>query len=462
MTRTRTAYTSTLACSAAYVVIVLALTLSSFLFFYGFRDYISDEVYYVPAGVKILTRLLGPWHSLSHVYTINARTYECLYASLPPGAAILRVYGSGEPGAVVNLGGHVVSPGTCITSIYPVPMPDTDIRYNGYYNLEHPPLVKYIVGSIAYLSGNFRLPRIASYVVGLLTVVAIGLLVASPRREAVCRWCACIAGSVAVILLGLDGSFRAMSSIAMLDIYATSFSVLSVVALLSGRPLASAILLGLAAASKYPGAFPAPILLYYVFRRRGARAVARYVALSASVFLATYIPLMLAFGPGKVMEASFIRGAEWLLANKHDPRATTPLGLLAGERVFIHFSMGGYVMLSKPFWELTILPWVVGMVLLVIGIRDEGLAVLTGSQLSVVAGFVAVYLRSRTLYSYYAVIISAFGALLLAYELATITFLIAGRLAGTRVPGRGRGGEEKEAQAGDRPGLDTPVPGARG
>lgn len=463
MTRTRTAYTSMLACSAVYVAVVLALTLSSFLFFYGYRGYISDEIYYVPAGVKILTKLLGPWHSLSHVYTVNARTFECLYSVLPPGSRIERVYTKGIPGVVVELHQRVEDDGGCVLSIYPVPMPDSDIRYNGYYNLEHPPLVKYLMGAVAYLTGNNRLPRILSYIMGMVIAGAIGFLAASAGRPQGCIWLPCLAGLVAVVLLGIDGSFRAMTSIAMLDIYASAFSILSVVSLLSGRIDASAVLMGLAAASKYPGAFPLPIVLYYVYRSGGTRRVARYFLIAAVTFATTFVPLIAALGPSEVFRGTFLRGTSWLLTYKADPRAISVVGLLAGERVFIHFSMGGFIMASKPLWELTVLPWIIGIFIVVAGVRDSRLLVLLGSQVSVIAGFAAVYLVSRTLYSYYAVIISTFGAALLAYEAALAVFLIPKLPALTRAIPSGRG-EERGKEAEDRggAGLDAPGNGARG
>jgi predicted membrane-bound dolichyl-phosphate-mannose-protein mannosyltransferase len=132
--------------------------------------------------------------------------------------------------------------------------PDTDSGLENSLNPEHPPLVKYIIGLSMLTLGdqpiNWRIPGI---IAGSLTVLLVYLIVAKLINNKFI--------ALPVYLFAFtDPVMKAMSSIAMLDIYAAFFVTLSAWLALRRNYFLSAISVGLAASCKLNGLFAAPAL----------------------------------------------------------------------------------------------------------------------------------------------------------------------------------------------------------
>jgi predicted membrane-bound dolichyl-phosphate-mannose-protein mannosyltransferase len=247
--------------------------------FAGLQGYVSDETWYAPAAYNILTQVFGYNETLSYPY---------------PNASGISTY----------------------------------------LNLEHPPLVKYILAlSIAALGYSPFAWRLPGWIVGGAAVVLAylaGYELLRDRGEAA----AVLAGAISAAALIFDPNFWALHGIAMLDAYAGFFALLSLYLLASGRRLASSVALGLAFAAKettFPLLLP---YLYYIgdLEGRPLRRLTYAVFIPAAVYLALSAPLMAHLGgPAAWLKDSFIHMASWDVTSGHiagnaESQISTPWG----------------------------------------------------------------------------------------------------------------------------------------
>ncbi|MCE4612167.1 MAG: glycosyltransferase family 39 protein [Desulfurococcales archaeon] len=119
-----------------------------------------------------------------------------------------------------------------------------------YFNLEHPPLGKFVIAFSIVACGDeplcWRIPSIAMGALTPLVLWAAYYLAFRGRLGAA-------AGALAAVTVASDPVFRVMSSVAMLDIYQAFFTALAIAFSALGRFRASAVAAGLAAASKPSG-----------------------------------------------------------------------------------------------------------------------------------------------------------------------------------------------------------------
>lgn len=194
--------------------------------------------------------------------------------------------------------------------------PDTE-RVGNYLNEEHPPLVKYIIGFSMLTLGdepmNWRLPGI---IAGSLTILLVYLIVAKLTNNGFV--------SLFVFLFAFtDPVIRAMSSIAMLDIYLAFFVTLSMWLALRKNYFLSAISIGLATACKLSGLFVAPALfLFMIYHKKPSFSgplktklvqFIRRLADPRPYFYAFVIPLLILFISDLPFVARF--GWDWLGRN---------------------------------------------------------------------------------------------------------------------------------------------------
>ena len=207
----------------------------------------------------------------------------------------------------------------------PVPPPPRQLAY-GYWNLEHPPLAKYILAIAEWLGrGSYMSYRWPSIIMTSLMPLIAYLAVTYPFPDRDARRLA-LAGAVASAIFPLESIVRNEGGLALLDVYAAFFTMLSLAFAMQDRYLLAAFFAGLAAASKET-AVPivlAVIVAYYLNSRspRRARLLGSLVllALPAALFLASYLPLASYLGPQAVV--SFVGTAKWDLASR--PSGPTP------------------------------------------------------------------------------------------------------------------------------------------
>jgi predicted membrane-bound dolichyl-phosphate-mannose-protein mannosyltransferase len=168
------------------------------------------------------------------------------------------------------------------------------------YNYEHPPAAKwFIAGSMQVFGDNPVGWRVPSMLVGAAGVAGASLL---GRR----LFGSPVAGVAAGSLVLLDNLYYLQARMAMLDVFATSFTVWAFALALGGpwERRASGLVYGVAVASKYNALFLAPLFVVLHFLRtpssrmvyaRPAWAAAWSVGVPVLVFVAFNVPFLVAW-----------------------------------------------------------------------------------------------------------------------------------------------------------------------
>ncbi|MEB3851625.1 MAG: hypothetical protein LRS49_03450 [Desulfurococcales archaeon] len=227
-----------------------------------------------------------------------------------------------------------------------------------YYNPEHPPLGKYIIGASMLACGDkpecWRLPGAVE--AGLVPVILyIGY--ATPRRGG---W-GVLAGLAAALAASSSASLRAEGAVAMLDIHQAFFSTIAVAALAAERLELSVIAVGLAGSVKYSGFFLIPALWFYAPRYcKGCRLSQRLRVFLATtiipplVTLSLSVPIILHFGLKWFWENSVVGALGWHTTSRPPgPPTSSPLGWMFNVNPFYfdyNTMLGG---LANPILYIT-------------------------------------------------------------------------------------------------------------
>ncbi|MEM4605016.1 MAG: phospholipid carrier-dependent glycosyltransferase [Pyrobaculum sp.] len=343
--------------------------------------YISDEVWYVSASRNIL-------HDFFKAEG-GSRYYTAPEDCLTNGSRVVKVYTNID---VVTAEGPV----TCFIR-RGFPYPDKPGILN-YYNLEHPPLAKYILAFVIWLRDEPIYWRLPSIIFGAATVV---LVYAIARRVAGRAWAAVAAGALA-----LDNTFRSMAGIAMLDIYLAFFTTLLVYMYVYNRILAVGFVLGLAASVKYSGAFPL-FGLAYLYARQSLWKFVTVVLSAASAFLLIHMPLVGYLGLSRWV-GEVAAAISWHTTSRPPgPVASTPLDWLLMQNSF---------MLHQDLYASGTPVYLIALIYALI--RRDDLSIL---YLSTYGGYWLVYLAgNHTLYSFYTTHFSPLAHIILARLMADV------------------------------------------
>ena len=310
----------------------------------GTLNYVSDETWYVNSARNILREVFniqpvyidddGYIHYTIFFKSFNDRDYsrdEVSRALQEVNGAITYEYSK--------------IPALAVKTLKPLKLGNVELIQRGhmysdhevienYLNTEHPPLAKYIIGLSMLLLGDKPLSwRIPSIILGSLTILIVYIVAA--------RLTSPFIGLTVFIFAFLDPIFRNLSSIAMLEIYVTFFTALSMISALKERYLISALSIGLAAASKLIGAFSIPALLAYMVLKRGhpSKAILISIYTPLIVWISINIPLIAYMGVQQWI-LSIEGGVKWHLTPRPDgPPTSTPWGWFINENPFpLHYS----------------------------------------------------------------------------------------------------------------------------
>jgi predicted membrane-bound dolichyl-phosphate-mannose-protein mannosyltransferase len=284
--------------------------------------------------------------------------------------------------------------------------PDADAIEN-YLNAEHPPLVKYIIGFSMLTLGdepiNWRIPGI---IAGSITILLVYLIVARLTNNGFI--------SLFVFLFAFtDPILKAMSSVAMLDIYTALFIALSAWLAIRRNYFLSAMAVGLAASCKLTGVFAAGALFilmvisYKSNHKLNRKKLILYpFVIPFLVWLLFNSPLIIECGFQKWFE-DLARGLSWHITSRPPgPPVSTPWGWFVNENVFwLNFdpNVSASVAPVIYFTALIALIFVPHLVRKI----DRNYLV-PGLWFGITfLGYVFVYIiGNRTLYSFYAVTLS--------------------------------------------------------
>jgi len=255
--------------STLITIIVVTLSIMHFVWGYAYLTmsgildgepkYISDECWYVSAARNMLRKMFG----LEPNSCVNDLCYASVFVNDDVVKHRIEEYIINNNGVVVKddythkvLAGYQYTiafkaPRYVIeelkrnyTVIVGYPYPDWDDVAN-YMNLEHPPLGKYFIALTMLISDNPLAWKIPSLIAGSLIVILSYLIVRRVLGE--------IPGLVAAGIVFIEPVIRAMSMVAMLDIYVALFSVLSLYFAVKATYVLSSATVGLAGSTKING-----------------------------------------------------------------------------------------------------------------------------------------------------------------------------------------------------------------
>ncbi|MCS7107147.1 MAG: glycosyltransferase family 39 protein [Acidilobaceae archaeon] len=210
---------------------------------------------------------------------------------------------------------------------------DVEGRYSNrtredYFNLEHPPLGKYVIAASMALCGDvpmcWRMPGIIAGGLMPLVLYAAYATTRHPLGPA--------AGALAALSLAADPIVSATASVAMLDIqlsFLTALSIAFAVRGLYGLSLLSGALSLNVKISGF-GTFMGSIMNLYRVEGRRERirlmALGTLAALSLSLLL--HAPLMAYFGPGEIARET-LEAVKWHTSSRPEgPPSSSPSGWL--------------------------------------------------------------------------------------------------------------------------------------
>lgn len=269
-----------------------------------------------------------------------------------------------------------------------------------YLNTEHPPLAKYIIGLLMLLLGDKPLSwRIPSILLGSLTIFIVYLIVAKLTNPFI--------GLTVFMFAFLDPIFKGLSSIAMLEIYTTFFTALSMILTLKEKYCLSAIAIGLAAASKLTGVFSIPALLIYMILKgehpSKAILISIYIPIIVWIFINT--PFIAYMGIQQWIQ-SIEGGMKWHLTPRPEgPPTSTPWGWFINENPFpLHYNPDLSASVNPAIYIIALIS-LIFTPYLSIKAREYLISPLWFT--TIFTGYLLVYFAgNKTMYSFYALILT--------------------------------------------------------
>ncbi len=402
---------------AAGILILLVLGIVKFWFAFSiasqFNDYVSDEVWYVSSARNIMNDVFG----VKTKYLVEGMESYTVFVTEPSKIDIIREFVVERGGVVlrdnyehvnaiavaVNASQRVLERLPGVVKVIPgFPQPD-EANIHKYYNLEHPPLGKYLIGLAMVLAGDkpvsWRLPGLIE--AGLLVLLA-GLVG--------WRLLGFMGMLVAGAAMALDPLTTRMGAIAMLDIHLAFFTALSILLAVYRRFTPSIISACLALMVKYSGIL-CFIPLYVTYRVRGKNPL-RILLTSAALLIIVsgfvFAPLASFFGVDRLIE-EFFGALKWHTTSRPaGPVSSNPLDWVLGINSFMLHVNPDIPARGSPF--IYVPSFIIALLLTPLAFSDRKLrawereACLLGSWvLSLVLGyFIVMMLGNRTLYSFYA------------------------------------------------------------
>ncbi len=406
------------------LVIILVITHFHYLYSYALRvnDYISDECWYVSSARNLIVTVFRGqpiYVSDDGLFGINvlvsdyANTYRVVNEVLVSGGRVVKqdyrnvqlIYAevrelsitqriSEMPGVLKVITGYRYPDSAGITH---------------YLNTEHPPLAKYFIALSILLFGDkpvyWRLPSIIASCVILITVylttrLAVGSVIGN------------YLGVVAALLTSLDTLFRSLSVVAMLDIFVSLFTILTLYLMMRWKVYGALITLGSAFISKYVGLFAAPILMYYMLRRMiPLKAISYIVSIPLLTLIISSIPLISTLGFQRWWYEALENAVRWHLSIKAvtGPPTSAPWEWLIGLNPFIlHYEyvngewVAGLIAKGNNFIYLIATAMTVLILPMIRRLPDGGITSIYTWCIFLMYVFIWV-IGSRTQYSFYMV-----------------------------------------------------------
>lgn len=395
----------------------------------GTSGYVADETWYVISSRNVLRDVFGVQPSYvdsegRHNYTVFFRSFSALKEDNERFRDFIRVRFNGvvtkdyEKVAALSVATVEEIDRDAISEIFPqVKLIQSGYWYpdvsgaDTYMNAEHPPLAKYLIGISMLLLGDqpisWRLPGI---VAGALALLVTYFFTAKLLNNE-------LAALLVFPLALTDPILRAMSSVAMLDIYVAFFLALSLWFALRRSYLLSAVFIGLASTSKFTGLFSvAALFLLMLVRKAGVKKTILYpFVVPFLIWFSFNLPLIVKWGfQGWIGEIQ--TGLRWFLTSRPPgPAVSDPWGWFVNQSPFtLNLNPDVAASVNPAVYLLALVSLILTPYIAYKFNRDSIIPALW--FLLTFLGYILVYiLGNRTMYSFYAVTLSV-----MAYALATV------------------------------------------
>ncbi len=272
----------------------------------GNQGYVSDEVWYANSARNILKDFFGL--KTQHIDSSGNAYYTLIFKDFPSResqVSILKAYLKTKNGSIINVYKEfpaisfklpknealdiTLSNVTSFFSGYPYP----DVHLiPTYYNLEHPPLAKFIIGLSMLISDDnpvtWRIPSIIMTSLLPLIVFFIVLRLTNP-----------LIAAFSSLLPLVDKLTFNMGFLALLDVHLAFFIALALLSAIYERYILAAIFIGLAGSVKFSGAFlifPLFLYLLYIKKYDYFKSLSIAFLIPALVFFLVNVPIIVRLG----------------------------------------------------------------------------------------------------------------------------------------------------------------------
>ncbi len=418
------------------IILIIVVLLSVSYFAYGLyyitssglvageAKYVSDECWYVSAARNLLRKVFG----LEPNACTDSSCYASVFVNTIDEANKVKEYVTNHGGTVIKdnyahkvLAGYDYTIAVKVsrqvlyelaknyTVVIGYPYPDWDDVAN-YLNLEHPPLMKYIIMITLLISDNPIAWKIPGLIAGSLILFLAYLIARKVFND--------VAGLLAAIIVFIEPVTRAMSMVAMLDIYVALFSILALYFAVSSKYLFSGISVGLAGSVKMNGFYHVLSIIISAWRNRkvsNIKLLLYAIIVPLAVYLVVNIPLI-------IYEGGFMKWIDlqlWALSwhTQSRPPGGPPVAnpwdwFLARNSFPLHYNPDLAANPSPPLMLLTI-PLTIILIPLAWKEKIKGVGSILAWFWIPIIMFTALFLiGNRTQYSFYSVQVTPIAAII--------------------------------------------------
>ncbi len=291
----------------------------------------------------------------------------------------------------------------------------SDVIDEDYYNLEHPPLGKYIIAASITLCGDkpicWRLPGIIEASL-IPLILAWGLRFRFPEA------------AVAAAAAAADPVLVTAGSVAMLDIHLAFFTSLTLALMARGLIIPASIAAAAALSTKISAAPLAAITIVYAACRRGLYYSTAILLAIILVYTLLWVPMVWHLGLETIIAANLGAPRYHTAPRPHGPPTSTPLGWVLNENPF-YYSIGS---ITAPALTSTVIHVIAIGSALVLAVvytmrRPNTVFPVAGFTLLGIyaAYYIVFYSGNTTLYSFYSVQLTPAAAMTIGEMLNYLT-----------------------------------------
>ena len=328
--------------------------------------------------------------------------------------------------------------------------------FPAYWNLEHPPLAKYIIALsiMAFNNGkpiSWRFPSILmSTLMPFISYYAVFIYYKNKyvKKDPKKKLNATLLAFLTAVVFPLESIIHYEGALALLDVYASFFVLLTLAFALNRKWYLSSFFLGLAIASKetaLPLLIALPLVYWFSEKGVAKKKIGKSIFLfifPIIILLITYIPLAVYFGGingFKTVIMGQINGLHFdMQTRKVGPTPSTPLQwFFAQNSQYLSLVMAGNTILKdmkaqmNPFIEVPVLGWVVSLIVYAFDLlfskksvkgilsilRDPAVVFYVTELLAFYADYMA---GNHSLYSMYSIIFVPMSAFIFGELLYTV------------------------------------------